>query len=80
MQLTVTVGTDGRAKSVTVLSDPGSGFGAQAKTEVVTDGQVVETAEGNPLDFIAQYQQGSTDTLHTRSNNFNFELRFRKRY
>jgi len=26
-------------------------------TEVVTDGQVVETHSGNPLDFIAQYQQ-----------------------
>ncbi|MBK6864849.1 MAG: anthranilate synthase component I [Ideonella sp.] len=26
-------------------------------TEVVTDGQVVETHEGNPLDFIAAYQQ-----------------------
>lgn len=34
-----------------------SGFGAQAKTEVVTDGQVVETAQGNPLDFIAEYQK-----------------------
>lgn len=34
-----------------------SGFGDQAKTEVVTDGRVVETAAGNPLDFIAQYQQ-----------------------
>ena len=34
-----------------------SGFGAAARTEVVTDGQVVETAEGNPLDFIAAYQQ-----------------------
>ena len=34
-----------------------SGFGADAKTEVVTDGQVVETASGNPLDFIAAYQQ-----------------------
>ena len=33
-----------------------SGFGAEAKTEVVTDGQVVETAPGNPLDFIAAYQ------------------------
>ncbi|WP_448254132.1 anthranilate synthase component I [Ottowia oryzae] len=33
-----------------------SGFGADAKTEVVTDGQVVETAPGNPLDFIAAYQ------------------------
>ena len=27
------------------------------KTEVVTDGAVVETHEGNPLDFIEQYQQ-----------------------
>lgn len=33
-----------------------SGFGAQAKTEVVTDGQTVEAHEGNPLDFIAAYQ------------------------
>jgi anthranilate synthase component I len=34
-----------------------SGFGAEAMTEVVTDGKVVETHHGNPLDFIAQYQQ-----------------------
>jgi anthranilate synthase component 1 len=34
-----------------------SGFGADAKTEVVTDGVVVETARGNPLDFIATYQE-----------------------
>jgi anthranilate synthase component 1 len=34
-----------------------SGFGADARTEVVTDGQVVETAKGNPLDFVAAYQQ-----------------------
>lgn len=34
-----------------------SGFGAAALTEVVTDGEVVETARGNPLDFIAAYQQ-----------------------
>lgn len=34
-----------------------SGFGAEAKTEVVTDGQVVETAHGNPLDFIEAYQK-----------------------
>ena len=33
-----------------------SGFGAQARTEVVTDGVVVETDHGNPLDFIAAYQ------------------------
>ncbi|WP_138513917.1 anthranilate synthase component I [Rhodoferax bucti] len=34
-----------------------SGFGAAARTEVVTDGVVVETSTLNPLDFIAQYQQ-----------------------
>jgi anthranilate synthase component 1 len=34
-----------------------NGFGEQARTEVVTDGKVVETAHGNPLDFIATYQQ-----------------------
>ena len=34
-----------------------SGFGAEAKTEVVTDGVVVETSSTNPLDFIAQYQK-----------------------
>lgn len=34
-----------------------SGFGADARTEVVTDGEVVETHGGNPLDFIAAYQQ-----------------------
>jgi hypothetical protein len=32
------------------------------------------------LSFIAQYQQGANDTLRSQSNNFNFELRFRKRY
>ena len=34
-----------------------SGFGAAAKTEVVRDGQVVETNQGNPLDFIAAYKK-----------------------
>ena len=34
-----------------------SGFGVEAKTEVVKDGLVVETNHGNPLDFIAAYQQ-----------------------
>ena len=34
-----------------------SGFGDAAKTEVVRDGVVVETASGNPLDFIAEYQK-----------------------
>jgi anthranilate synthase component 1 len=34
-----------------------TGFGAEAKTEVVRDGVVIETAQGNPLDFIADYQK-----------------------
>ena len=34
-----------------------SGFGANAQTEVVRDGVVIETASGNPLDFIDQYQK-----------------------
>ncbi len=33
-----------------------TGFGEAAQTEVVTDGVVVETHHGNPLDFIARYQ------------------------
>ena len=34
-----------------------SGFGADARTEVVTDDRVVETATGNPLDFVEAYQK-----------------------
>jgi anthranilate synthase component 1 len=34
-----------------------SGFGKDARTEVVTDGVVVETSSVNPLDFIADYQK-----------------------
>jgi len=34
-----------------------SGFGAGATTEVVTDGKVVETHSGNPLDFVGAYQK-----------------------
>ncbi len=34
-----------------------SGFGEQRRTEVVTDGQVVETSTDNPLDFIAAYHR-----------------------
>ncbi|MDO7738364.1 MAG: chorismate-binding protein, partial [Burkholderiaceae bacterium] len=34
-----------------------TGFGAAAQTEVVTDDVVVETHKGNPLDFVAAYQQ-----------------------
>lgn len=34
-----------------------SGFGEEARTEVVTDGRVVETLAGNPLECIAAYQR-----------------------
>jgi anthranilate synthase component I len=34
-----------------------SGFGDAAKTEVVRDGVVIESAPGNPLDFVAAYQK-----------------------
>jgi anthranilate synthase component 1 len=34
-----------------------SGFGADALTEVVKDGVVIESARGNPLDFVADYQK-----------------------
>ncbi len=34
-----------------------NGFGADAVTEVVTDGVVVEASHDNPLDFIADYQK-----------------------
>jgi anthranilate synthase component I len=34
-----------------------SGFGADATTQVVTDGEVIETAHGNPLEFVADYQK-----------------------
>ncbi len=33
-----------------------NGFGPEARTDIVTDGQVVETLPGNPLDAIAHYQ------------------------
>jgi anthranilate synthase component I len=33
-----------------------SGFGSNAKTEIVTDSQVIETISGNPLDAIAAFQ------------------------
>jgi len=33
------------------------GFGDASHTEVVTDGAVIETNQGNPLDFIEAYQQ-----------------------
>ena len=34
-----------------------TGFGAEAVTEIVQDGVVIESARGNPLDFVAAYQQ-----------------------
>ena len=34
-----------------------TGFGADAATEVVTDGKVVERVRGNPLDFVGEYQK-----------------------
>jgi hypothetical protein len=32
------------------------------------------------LSFVAQFEQASTRRLSSRSNNFNFEIRFRKRF
>lgn len=34
-----------------------SGFGAQARTQVITDGDIVETHAGNPVAFIEDYQK-----------------------
>jgi hypothetical protein len=40
----------------------------------------VEYRVSDRLFFIAQYEQASTRKLTTRSNNFNFEIRFRRRF
>ncbi len=40
-----------------------SGFGLDTRTEVVTDGVVVETSTQNPLDFISDYQKRFTVAL-----------------
>lgn len=40
----------------------------------------VEYRVSDRLSFVAQYEQGSTNTLGTSNNNFNFEIRFRKRF
>ena len=40
----------------------------------------VEYRVSDRLFFIAQYEQASTRRLTARSNNFNFEIRFRKRF
>jgi anthranilate synthase component I len=41
-----------------------NGFGTKAQTEIVTDGVVIETHAGNPLDFIAEYQKRFNVALH----------------
>lgn len=40
----------------------------------------VEYRVSNRLSFVALYEQGSTRNLSTRSNNYGFEIRFRKRF
>ncbi len=40
----------------------------------------VEYRVSNRLSFVAEYEQGSTRNLSTRSNNYSFEIRFRKRF
>jgi translocation and assembly module TamB len=40
----------------------------------------VEYRVSDRLSFVAQFEQASTRRLSSRSNNFNFEIRFRKRF
>jgi translocation and assembly module TamB len=40
----------------------------------------VEYRVSDRLSFTAQYEQGSTQRITSRNNNFNFEIRFRKRF
>jgi translocation and assembly module TamB len=40
----------------------------------------VEYRVSNRLSFVAQYEQGSLRNLSTHSNNYSFEIRFRKRF
>ncbi|HKO98419.1 MAG TPA: translocation/assembly module TamB domain-containing protein [Pyrinomonadaceae bacterium] len=40
----------------------------------------VEYRVSDKLFFVAQYEQGSTRNITTRSNDFSFEIRFRKRF
>lgn len=40
----------------------------------------VEYRVSDRLSFVAQYEQGSINTLQTQNNNFSFEIRFRKRF
>jgi translocation and assembly module TamB len=41
---------------------------------------VVEYRVSNRLSFVAQYEQGSVTGINTRTNNFSFEVKFRKRF
>ncbi len=52
-------------------------------TNVTSDPNQILTLEyrvSDRLSFIAQYEQASTRTLSARTNNFSFEIRFRKRF
>ena len=60
-QLPARIGRRRRALRALLVHRPAGAHAAARhaalRTEVVTDGEVVETHEGNPLDFIAAYQQ-----------------------
>ncbi|HLL14218.1 MAG TPA: translocation/assembly module TamB domain-containing protein [Pyrinomonadaceae bacterium] len=52
-------------------------------TNVTTDQNQVLALEyrvSDRLSFIAQYEQGATNTLRAANDNFSFEIRFRKRF
>jgi len=52
-------------------------------TNVTSDPNTILAVEyrvSDRLSFVAQYEQASTRRLSTRTNNFNFEIRFRKRF
>jgi translocation and assembly module TamB len=52
-------------------------------TNVTTDQNQVLALEyrvSDRLSFIAQYEQGATNTLRSAGDNFSFEIRFRKRF
>ena len=52
-------------------------------TNVSSDPNQILTVEyrvSDRLSFVAQYEQASTRQLSSRSNIFNFEIRFRKRF
>jgi translocation and assembly module TamB len=46
------------------------------KNQVVS----VEYRVSNRLSFVAQYEQGSVTGINTQTNNFSFEIKFRKRF